>query len=424
MQDYMKKNAQRGVQQNNAPVQAKETNGIPNSVLQDVFAGKRHADSSMMGHSQNLAPSIAAKMSRAFGMDLTGMQVYQSDAMRGTGMRGMAQGNKVVLSSDVDLNTTAGQAVLGHEISHIHAQSQGVGMGHSGLYKNAALEHQADTEGLLAAQGRSIYQGGMDTGIGMSYGLGMQGVEGLTPLSGGMSASAGAPMQAWKLSDWFKSKKKKPEVALPQNTEENIPNNLTSAENKEPEVPLTQKTEETNENLTPVDKLTKLFNQNNKMKDTDFMKFMKANVPIMKLIQDVRINNKGLTEEKYNEVEKAVNAIWGEGKSDSGIGETNPTGKERSEKELRAERRQLNEEFDNMFEAIGNRFGWSVAGQANTEFVQIAQIGTPTEESVAQAKAIVEGWKNNPKEMAKKYGYKEQKKHKKSDRNNIVNTGD
>ena len=206
MQDYMKKNAQKGAQQNNeSPVQAK-TNGIPNSVLQDVFAGKRHADSSMMGHSQNLAPSIAAKMSRAFGMDLTGMQVYQSDAMKGTGMRGMAQGNKVVLSSDVNLNTTAGQAVLGHEISHIHAQSQGIGMGHSGLYENAALEHQADTEGLLAAQGRSIYSDGMDTGIGMQYGLGMQGVEGLTPLSGGMSASAGAPMQAWKLSDLFLSK--------------------------------------------------------------------------------------------------------------------------------------------------------------------------------------------------------------------------
>ena len=208
MQDYMKKNAQKGAQQNSdAPIQAK-TNGIPNSVLNDVFAGRRKADSSMMGHSQNLAPSIAAKMSRAFGMDLSGMQVYQTDAMKGTGMRGMAQGNKIVLSSEVNLNTTAGQAVLGHEISHIHAQSQGVGMGHSGLYENAALEHQADTEGLLAAQGRSIYSDGMDAGIGMQYGLGMQGVEGLTSLSGGMSANAGAPMQADSekggIGGWFK----------------------------------------------------------------------------------------------------------------------------------------------------------------------------------------------------------------------------
>ena len=208
MHDYVKKNPVKSAQPNKAPAQPEMTNGIPNSVLTDVFAGRKHATSEMMGHSQNLAPSIAAKMSQAFGMDLTGMQVYRSDAMKDTGMRGMAQGNKIVLSSDVDLNTTAGQAVLGHEISHIHAQSQGIGMGNSGLYENAALEHQADTEGLLAAQGRSIYQGGMDIGIGMSYGLGMQGVEGLTPLGGGMSANAGAPMQANKLSNLFSGKKK------------------------------------------------------------------------------------------------------------------------------------------------------------------------------------------------------------------------
>ena len=55
-----------------------------------------------------------------------------------------------------------------------------------------------DEEGLLAAQGKSIYQSGMDMGSGMSYGLGMQGVEGMTTLGGGMSASAGAPMQAKK----------------------------------------------------------------------------------------------------------------------------------------------------------------------------------------------------------------------------------
>ena len=211
MQGYEKKITRKNTQQNSESVQAKETNGIPNSALQDVFAGKRHADSSMMGHSRNLAPSIAAKMSRAFGMDLTGMQVYQSDAMAGSDMKGMAQGNKVVLSSDVDLNTTAGQAILGHEISHIHAQSQGIGMGNNGLYENAALEQQADTEGLLAAQGRSIYSdGAMDMGIGMSYGLGMQGVEGMTTLGGGMSANAGAPMQAF----WGKPDEKKETVDL------------------------------------------------------------------------------------------------------------------------------------------------------------------------------------------------------------------
>ena len=181
MNEYKKKLAEQAAGQVNkasAPDAPAATNGIPNSALLSVFEGKSRATSQMMGHRVNLAESINAKMTQAFGMDISGLQVYRSDAMVGSGMQGMAQGNKVVLSSDVDLNTTAGQAVLGHEISHIHAQSQGTGMGHSGLYEDAALEHQADTEGLLAAQGRSIYQGGMDIGIGMSYGLGMQGVEG------------------------------------------------------------------------------------------------------------------------------------------------------------------------------------------------------------------------------------------------------
>ena len=206
MSEYMKK------KQPVQPAQAKKaeavdprremTNGIPNSVLQDIFAGKRKADASMMGHSDTLAPSIAAKMSRAFGMDLSGVQVSRSDKMKGTGMQGMAQGNKVVLSSDVDLNTMEGQAVLGHELSHIRAQSQGIGMGHSGLYNNAALEHQADVEGMRAARGRPIYEQTMSGNPGMSYGLGMKGMEGFTPLSSnGISSTAGAPMQAKKPGD-------------------------------------------------------------------------------------------------------------------------------------------------------------------------------------------------------------------------------
>ena len=202
MNEYKKKQAAQTVQQNiESSAAPQKTNGIPNSVLNDVFAGKRRATNEMMGHKENLAPSIAVKMSRAFGMDLTGMQLYRSDKMSGTDMKGMSQGNTVVLSSDIDLNTGEGQAVLGHELSHIRAQSQGIGMGNSGLYNNAALEQQADREGLMAAHGRPIYESGMTENPGLSYGLGMAGVEGLTPLSGGISAGAGAPMQAKKDGD-------------------------------------------------------------------------------------------------------------------------------------------------------------------------------------------------------------------------------
>ena len=196
------------------------TNGIPNSVLQEIFAGTRKADASMLGTSETLAPSIAAKMSRAFGMDVSGVKISRSKDMAGTGMRGLAQGNRVILSPDVDLNTLEGQAILGHELSHIHAQAQGIGMGHAGLLQDASLERQADMEGMRAARGLSITQDTMDMGMGMNYGFGMQGVEGIQPLTGGISASASAPMQASLLDKLFGGKKKK-EAAAPQ--QNNVP---------------------------------------------------------------------------------------------------------------------------------------------------------------------------------------------------------
>ena len=200
MNEYKKKLAamQAGQLNKESPAGVPMTNGIPNSALLSVFEGKTKATSQMMGHRVNLAESINAKMSQAFGMDISGLQIYRSEAMKGTGMHGMAQGNKVVLSSDVNLNTTEGQAVLGHEISHIRAQSQGIGMGHGGLYNNAGLEAQADREGMLAAHGRPIYQDNMVFSDGMKYGLGMKGVEGLSPMSPGLGATAAAPMQAEK----------------------------------------------------------------------------------------------------------------------------------------------------------------------------------------------------------------------------------
>jgi len=205
--EYKKRLAQQGSQKLNSETAAPQSiNGIPNSVLNDVFAGKRRATNEMMGHRVDPAPSVMARMSQAFGMDFSGVQVYRSDAMVGTGMGGMAQGNKVVIGSDVDLNTQKGQALLGHEFSHIRAQSMGIGGG-NGLLQDAALEHQADNEGLLAARGMSI----SGESMGMTTGLGMAGMEGLTPLGGGMSATASAPMQAGLWEKWFGTPQQKQE---------------------------------------------------------------------------------------------------------------------------------------------------------------------------------------------------------------------
>ena len=429
MQEYKKKTAQKGTQQNSAaPMQAK-TNGIPNSVLTDVFAGRRKADSSMMGHSQNLAPSIAAKMSRAFGMDLTGMQVYQSDAMKDTGMQGMAQGNKVVLSSDVDLNTTAGQAVLGHEISHIHAQSEGVGMGHSGLYENAALEHQADTEGLLAAQGRSIYSDGMDAGIGMQYGLGMRGVEGLTPLSGGMSASAGAPMQAKKVSSEENANqrmldfgmKRKPgldksglsekgldELKTVQWEEDNklmeyakslrIPSNIMKdmkQRSKKENVSLEDLKDKYYKGLVEAGKGKKNVGQYSHLAAQTKLDMISEYGPKgagghtreeMLADYDNRINQPA--QNPYQELEDLI---------------ASKTAQKKKNESLPEERKKLREEFNGLSQTILGHSSIDVLVLTGQEFMDLTREDKLTEENLAKARELVDGWKNNPDEMAKKY---------------------
>jgi len=188
MYEYLKKN--KIMESNNS----KETKSlavnpyIPNSVLADVLSGKKKASNEMMGHKTNLAPSIQAKMSKAFGMDFSNLAIFSSDYMAETGASGMAQGNKVVLSSDINLNTLSGQAVLGHELSHIHAQSLGIGLGNAGLYNNAALEQQADMEGMMAAKGMSI----SGEYSGMDMGSGMLSFDSLSPMGAGMSSTAGA----------------------------------------------------------------------------------------------------------------------------------------------------------------------------------------------------------------------------------------
>ena len=74
MNEYKKKlaaQAGKGNKESSAPdALSAMTNGIPNSVLNDVFAGKKKATSEMMGHRMPLPPSIVAKMQQSFGLSV------------------------------------------------------------------------------------------------------------------------------------------------------------------------------------------------------------------------------------------------------------------------------------------------------------------------------------------------------------------
>lgn len=86
----------------------------------------------------------------------------------------MTQGRNIAFAPGrLDLASTAGQALLGHELSHVVSQARGESAGH-GFLANAGLEAQADRQGMLAAQGESVYSGPV-TPIGTSSAVGASG---------------------------------------------------------------------------------------------------------------------------------------------------------------------------------------------------------------------------------------------------------
>ena len=133
------------------------------------------------GHQVDIPVVMREKMEGAFGMDLSSVKLYENKAVGKAGAEAVAQGSKIAFApGKLDFSSTRGQALLGHEISHIASQARGEVKG-SGLVNDSALEARADREVLMAARGESVTQG---------YGGAS------AALSSSSAASAAGPMQA------------------------------------------------------------------------------------------------------------------------------------------------------------------------------------------------------------------------------------
>lgn len=126
---------------------------------------------------------MRAKMEAAFGADLSGVELYESQTVADAGAQAMTMGNKIGFApGKLDFASSEGQTLLGHELSHVVSQARGEVTG-SGFLNDHALEARADREGAMAAAGESVYSGPV------------------TPISTTSSAlSAAGPMQAKKES--------------------------------------------------------------------------------------------------------------------------------------------------------------------------------------------------------------------------------
>ena len=162
------------------PASAAEHAPIPHAPSLDALrAGMARPTPEQMGRRVDLPDAMREKMEDAFGADLSAVKLYESQAVEDAGANAVTQGSKIAFAPGMlDFTSFGGQALLGHEISHVVSQARGEVRG-SGFLNDHALEARADSEGAMAAAGQTV---AVPTAS-------------LSPVS---AASASGPMQADK----------------------------------------------------------------------------------------------------------------------------------------------------------------------------------------------------------------------------------
>lgn len=108
---------------------------------------------------------VRARMERAFGADFSAVRVHQGDHAAAIGAQAYTRGTDIHFApGKYDPSSTAGQELLGHELTHVVQQSQGrvnatVQKKGVAINDDAALEHEADQLGARAARGEAVHGG-------------------------------------------------------------------------------------------------------------------------------------------------------------------------------------------------------------------------------------------------------------------------
>ena len=162
-------------------------------------------------HRVDLPDAMRSKMENAFGADLSAVKLYESQSVADAGARAVTRGSNIAFAPGMlDFSSYGGQALLGHEISHVVSQARGEVTG-GGFRNDQALETRADREGAMAAAGQQIYA---------------------APVTGAMSsvsaAHAAGPMQAKK-----SSKEDKQASRMARMAERSRNNDLTDQEREQ-----------------------------------------------------------------------------------------------------------------------------------------------------------------------------------------------
>ena len=124
--------------------------------LDALRSGAALPTAEQMGRRVDLPDAMRAKMETAFGADLSAVKLYESEAVGEAGANAVARGADIAFAPGMlDFTSFGGQALLGHELSHVVSQARGEVAG-GGFLNDHALEARADREGAMAAAGQQI----------------------------------------------------------------------------------------------------------------------------------------------------------------------------------------------------------------------------------------------------------------------------
>ena len=155
---------------------------LPQPSLEALRSGAAAPTREQMGRRVDLPDAMREKMESSFGADLSAVKLYESEAVAEAGANAVTQGANIAFAPGMlDFSSYGGQALLGHELSHVVSQARGEVAG-GGFLNDASLEARADREGAMAAAGQTV---SLPT----------------ASVSGVSAASAAGPMQASKEKD-------------------------------------------------------------------------------------------------------------------------------------------------------------------------------------------------------------------------------
>jgi len=143
-----------------APIQRQEEEEEEMQMKTDGGAEGSKAVSFSNRGGEPLADGLRGKMESSFGADFSSVRLHRDGAAADLGAKAFTQGNHIhVKPSQYNPESSTGQSLIGHELSHVQQQAAGrVAVQGKGLpiNSNPALEAEADRQGAQAAAGKRV----------------------------------------------------------------------------------------------------------------------------------------------------------------------------------------------------------------------------------------------------------------------------